>query len=388
MYAKHAKLAGFVIAVVVGSTALTASQPTAKAGPASAPVVVSKSTSSAPTPPAGENVTCNTGPNSPSPDGPSSTCPVVQANGRTFWPFNYNDNRYAIDVVGYDSTGAKVSQQQVNGPRYIWQVTVDANTQTVGFWGQSPPQASLPWSAFPPPLGAPVVASKSTSSAPTPPAGENVTCNTGPNSPSPDGPSSTCPVVQANGRTFWPFNYNDNRYAIDVVGYDSTGAKVSQQQVNGPRYIWQVTVDANTQTVAFWGQQGTSQGSLPWSAFPPPPGAPVVVSKSTSSAPTPPAGETVACMTGPNSPSPDGPSSTCPVVQADGRSFWPFNYNDNREAIDVVGYDSTGAKVSQQQLNGARSIWRVTVDSNAQTVGFWGQSTPQASLPWSAFAPH
>ena len=35
------------------------------------------------------------------------------------------------------ATGAKVSQPQVNGPRYIWQVTVDANTQT-GFGGKAP----------------------------------------------------------------------------------------------------------------------------------------------------------------------------------------------------------------------------------------------------------
>ena len=84
MYAKHAKLAGFVLGVVVGSTALTAPQPKAKAGSASAPVVVSKSTSSAPTPLAGESIVCNTGPDSPWPDGPSSTCPVVQVDGRSF----------------------------------------------------------------------------------------------------------------------------------------------------------------------------------------------------------------------------------------------------------------------------------------------------------------
>jgi hypothetical protein len=263
MYAKYAKLAGFVLGVVVGSTALTAQQPKAMAGSASAPVVVSKSTSSAPTPPAGEWVVCGTGASG----GNSSTCPVVQANGLTFWPFSYRDNRWAVDVVGYDSTGAKVSQQQVRGPRYIWQVTVDANTQTVVFWGQATTQGSLPWSVFPPsPPGAPVVVSKSISSAPSPPAGETVACMTGPNSPSPDGPSSTCPVVQVDGRSFWPFNYNGG--GIDVVGYDSTGAKISQQQLNGVRSIWLVTVDGYTQTVGFWGQS-TPQASLSWSAFAP-----------------------------------------------------------------------------------------------------------------------
>ena len=211
MYAKHAKLAGFVLGVVVGSTALTAPQPKAKAGSASAPVVVSKSTSSAPTPPAGEWVVCGTGPSG----GFSSTCPVVQANGLSFWSFSYKDNRDAIDVVGYDSTGAKVSQQQLNGARYIWRVTVDASAQTVMFWGQSDPQGILFWSAFPPPPPrAPVVVSKSTSSAPAPPAGERVLCMTGPAWP--DGDSSTCPVVQADGRNFWPFSYNDNRDAIDL----------------------------------------------------------------------------------------------------------------------------------------------------------------------------
>ena len=378
MYTKYAKLVRFAVGVVVGSTALTAWQPRAKAeiDTASAPVVVSKSTSSAPTPPSEESATCWTGPNSPVPDGVSSTCPVVQANGRTFWPFRYLDNRHAIDLVGYDSTGKKVSQRQLNGPRYIWKVTVDAKTQTVAFWGQRR-SATLPWSAVPAP--APVVVG-TFSRAPKPPSGEFDICGSSKELNRP------CPVVKANGQTFWHFGYFDARIAIDVIGYDSTGKKVSQQQLNGVPWVDKVTVDAKAQTVTFW--YFNQHSSLPWSAFLPQ--APVVVSKSTSSAPTPPPYLVPAddsCWTGPNSPKPDDLSSTCPVVEANGLTFWPFGYRDNRTAFDVVGYDATGKKVSEQEFRGPRYIWKATVDGKAQRVVFWGQHGLQGGLPWSAFAP-
>jgi len=201
-----------------------------------------------------------TGPNSPSQDGLSSTCPVVQYNGVSFWPFSYIDNRMAINVVGYDSSNNVVSQLALSGPRYIWKVTVDDAAQTVTFWGQSNQTATIPWSK----LSMPVVSPVSTGNAPTPPSGNKVSCMTGPNSPSPDGLSSTCPVVLYNGVSFWPLSYIDNRMAINVVGYDSSNNVVSQLALSGPRYIWKVTVDDAAQTVTFWGQSNQT-ATIPWS---------------------------------------------------------------------------------------------------------------------------
>ncbi len=110
---------------------------------------------------------------------------------------------------------------------------------------------------------------------------------------------------------------------------------------------------------------------------------PVVNAVATSKAPAPPAGDKVTCMTGPNSPSPDGVSSTCPVLSFHGLNFWPMSYSDNRSAIDVVATNAAGTVVSRQSLNGTRYIWQVTVDTKAQTVTFYGQGNATAALPWS-----
>jgi len=101
--------------------------------------------------------------------------------------------------------------------------------------------------------------------------------------------------------------------------------------------------------------------------------APVVTQISTLKAPAPPSGMKIACMTGPNSPQPDGISPTCPVISYNGVDFWPFSYIDNRVSIGLVGYRS-GQVVKQMELNGTRYAWKATVSNDAKTVSIWGQS--------------
>ncbi|WP_217994963.1 hypothetical protein [Methylogaea oryzae] len=341
----------------------------------SVPVVAQIPTGSSPTPPPSSKVTCTTGPDSAI----SPTCPVIEYEGVKFWPFSYVDNRYSLNVAGYDAANRLVSQQEVPGTRYVWKVTVDTAAQTVTFFGQSNTTATLPWSKLTPP---PVVTAVPVANSPTPPAGSKVSCMTGPNSPTPDGISQTCPVIEYQGLKIWPFSYVDNRYSINVAGYDAANKLVSQQELTGTRYIWKVTVDTTAQTVTFFGQSNTT-ATIPWSKLVPP----VVASIPTQNSPAPPAGSKVACMTGPNSPSPDGISQTCPVVQYKGLNFWPFSYVDNRGAINVVGYDAANKLVSQQELAGTRYIWKVTVDANAQTVTFFGQSNGTVTIPWSKLSP-
>ena len=116
----------------------------------------------------------------------------------------------------------------------------------------------------PPANDVPTVSAISTTAAPAIPSGNKIACMTGPNSPRQDGSSSTCPVISYGGIQFWPFDHIDNRYAINVAGYDSNHHLVSQNVVSGTRYIWKVTVDSNNKTVTFYGQ-GSTQATLPWS---------------------------------------------------------------------------------------------------------------------------
>ena len=92
---------------------------------------------------------CFTGPNSPSPDGPSNTCPVLRWNGITYWPFSYIDNRMALNVTGYNGAKSMVGQLNIDNVRYIWQISVDAVAATATFYGQANAHGAVPWTKLP-----------------------------------------------------------------------------------------------------------------------------------------------------------------------------------------------------------------------------------------------
>jgi len=88
-----------------------------------------------------------------------------------------------------------------------------------------------------------------------------VTCQS-----SPGLASSVCPVLLYNDLTYWAFSYIDNRYPLGIVGFDAAGNVVSQQELAGTRYIWQITVDVDTSTVLFYGDNFFQNSvSLLWS---------------------------------------------------------------------------------------------------------------------------
>jgi hypothetical protein len=219
-----------------------------------APVAASLPAASHPAIPEGMKVACFTGPNSPEPDGPSQSCPVLQWGGLTFWPYSYVDNRVSMGIVSYDSAGKLVKQMEKAGARYVWKITVDTAARTVTFWGQANQTIVVPWVEL---AAAPTIASLPATGHPAIPDGMKVACFTGPNSPTPDGASSTCPVVQWVGLTFWPYSYVDNRYAMGIVGYDGAGKPVHQIEGQGARYVWKITESTADKTITFWGQ--TSQ---------------------------------------------------------------------------------------------------------------------------------
>ena len=92
----------------------------------------------------------------------------------------------------------------------------------------------------------------------------------------------------------------------------------------------------------------------------------------------------MACFTGPNSPAPaGGPSDTCPVIQWGGLTYWPYSYVDDRVFMGIVAYDSSGNLVQQTEKPGARYVWKITVDTAAQTVTFWGQANQTIVMTWA-----
>lgn len=156
----------------------------------------------------------------------------------------------------------------------------------------------------------------------------------------------------------------------DVVRLEGGGS------MDGPGYGCGVR-DEDTRSL------GHSLCAKPIAAEPPPDppqGSPTVTSVPYSEHPASvPVEMAVVCMTGPNSPIPDGESATCPVVKWGGLTYWAFSYFDNRDSMGIVGYDKAGNIVSQVEKVGARYVWKATVDGN--TVTFWGQANATVVFP-------
>lgn len=110
---------------------------------------------------------------------------------------------------------------------------------------------------------------------------------------------------------------------------------------------------------------------------------PVVVRVPLAQCPPIPDGMKMASMTGPNSPTPDGTSDTCPIIQWQGRSYWPFSYIDNRYSMGIACYDQAGNLVGQVEKTGARYVWNITVDETSKKVTFYGQSNLTVTMTWA-----
>jgi hypothetical protein len=216
------------------------------------------------------------------------------------------------------------------------------------------------------------VADLNVSNAPPAPAGLKIACFSSPTSAL----ASTCPVIFSNGIVYWPFAYVDNRNSIALVGVTQSGQIVSQREVAGVSKVWKVMINDAKQSISFWGQPG-SPLTIDWQS------GPTVVQWSVANAPPVPAGLKLACMTGPNSPTPHGISDKCPVILDNGNTIWPFAYVDNRVATALVAYSPSGQILNQMELLGTRYTWNVTLNLADQTATFWGQANSKASTNWN-----
>jgi hypothetical protein len=103
--------------------------------------------------------------------------------------------------------------------------------------------------------------------------------------------------------------------------------------------------------------------------------APTIASLPTSSHPAAPVGMMMAV---------DGMAPHCPVLQWNEITYWPYSFQDNRTAMGIVGYDAAGNICCSLAAPGARYISRITVESDAKTVTFWGQDNSSAVVTWAA----
>lgn len=104
----------------------------------------------------------------------------------------------------------------------------------------------------------------------------------------------------------------------------------------------------------------------------------------TNTTPTPPAGQKVAVIVGPNN---GTPSPNSPVIRYQGYTYYAYSYVDNRVAMNIVAYDSNGNIVGQWPRSGARYVYKMEVDETNQTVKIFGQADNIITLTWAELIP-
>merc|ERR1712038_2102954 len=189
---------------------------------------------------------------------------------RTFWAFSFHDNRFAFQIVAFDSQGNIVGQWKREGARYLDEIQVDAESRMIVFVGQSKRTVSISFeeilSTMAPTLS-PRPSISPTISPPTIPSAYSVievAKSSVPFTPDnlklttwPETSSRTIPVLKWQDETFWAFSFHDNRLAFQIVSFDSQGNMVREWYKPGARYLDEIQVDVESRMIVFVGQSRT-----------------------------------------------------------------------------------------------------------------------------------
>jgi len=173
----------------------------------------------------------------------------------------YPDNHLAFAIVAFDKDGTIVKDWDVQGVRYVDQITVDDANKQITFTGQANSKATFNWSDLkledPDPkhpslkkyIQPSVITMPVTAIAM--PAGLNNRWTSGPES---HDDKKDIPVLLYNDHTYWAFDHKGNYFIIGIIEYDSKGKPVKQLDVHGTRYLWSISIDNMMRTITFWGQ--------------------------------------------------------------------------------------------------------------------------------------
>ncbi len=215
------------------------------------PVIAAFPSGDHPPIPTGLKVSCSVNPDTLE---ECDKCPVIVWNNYVYWAYSYRDNRVGLAIVAYELNGEFVRQWDMKGTRYIYKITSDADKKNITFWGQANDTIEMGWDELYL-MKPPVEGRIPTSAHPKVPSGLKVSCK---DSPETLDPSSSCPVIQWNGYTYWAFSYYDNRVALNIAAFDVAGKLVKQWEKKGTRYVYDINVDVVKQTVTFLGQSNDS----------------------------------------------------------------------------------------------------------------------------------
>lgn len=187
---------------------------------------------------------------------PAARSPVLRFAGCTYWAFDFADGREAMAIVAYTPSGALRQGWVREGTSRLWDITVDAVTRTVSFYGHrrqsthEPGSVTMTWDELVP--LAPIVSRRTKAQTPPLPPELVYGARCCPDLPE---ENPACPILRFGRHTYWPLSFSDNRMATGIIACDASGQPVSRWDCDGARHIWQITSDPVTQTVTFHGQR-------------------------------------------------------------------------------------------------------------------------------------
>ena len=151
----------------------------------------------------------------------------------------------------------------------------------------------------------------------------------------------------------------NNEYGMLIVAWDMQRNLAKQWEKLGARYIWQISFDADTQTVTFTGQSSLSVTATldeliigPAVVYLPPSEGPILPYTLTYAAPS---------------------NAQFPVMRSGPYNFWPVSYADGRSSFCVVVVDRDNEILKLIDCPGSHNIDEVVVDDPNRTIQLIGQ---------------
>lgn len=356
------------------------------------PVVELIPASNAPAPPSGTRPGWASGPDT---FDLRHQIPVLIWGGYQYWTFEYLDNRFAFTIVACDHSGNIVKQWEKQGPRYIWDITLQRAEKSITFLGQDNEKLTVKldelcindmqyYSIYPPPA----VNLIPVSQAPAVPAGLYSTWQLESNE---TGQRLGVPVLAWGNYTYRVYEHPDNRLAFAIVAFNKDGKIVTDWDIQGVRYITDITVDVPNKRVKFTGQSDKTvirtwddlkvgEPDLNGAGFDK--FANMEVKEvAVTTAPAIPGNLNMEnkWTTGPNS---HADSKHCLILLFHGYTYWAFGNKYNENSIGIAAYDSKGNLVKHWKKPGTRYLWSITLDPRRKTVTFWGQANQTVVMTW------
>ncbi|HEX9061491.1 MAG TPA: X2-like carbohydrate binding domain-containing protein [Clostridia bacterium] len=301
----------------------------------------------------------------------------IEYKGIRYWIYDNRMNPWpgVMLIAAYDKNNKLLGKCEVEGARYLDEITVETDIKTVTFYGQG--TSCITWNELE------MLANQQT---PTPSGDINIP-QVEYSAKAPSGMIGDYYVnskkisIMYKGIRYWIYDNRMNPLpgVMLIAAYDKNGKLLGKCEVEGARYLDKITVETNRKTVTFYGQ-GTS--SITWNRL-------EALAKQQTPTPVPtPSGDLNIPQVEYNAEAPSGMIGDYYVnskeisIMYKGIRYWIY---DNRMnpwpgVMLIAAYDKNNKLLGTCEKEGARYLDEITVETDIKTVTFYGQGT--SSITW------